>query len=147
MAEDSAEVVVIGGGANGTSTAFQLAKMGMTDVILVERRQLGAGATGKSGALVRMHYTNVPESLLAFESLKIFQDFSNVVGGEAGFDGLGFVVLVPPGFEEQLAHNVAAQQAIGIETRVVSKDELREIEPGLYVDDIGAAAYEPHTGF
>ena len=71
MAEHSAEVVVIGGGVNGTSTAFQLAKMGMTDVILVERRQLGAGATGKSGALVRMHYTNVPESMLAFESFKI----------------------------------------------------------------------------
>src|SRR5262245_59201849 len=60
-----ADVVVIGGGANGTSTAFQLARLGVKNVTLVERRQLAAGATGKSGSLVRMHYTNEIESRLA----------------------------------------------------------------------------------
>ena len=48
-----AGVVVIGGGVNGLSTAFQLAKRGVQDVVVLERRQLGSGATGKSGALVR----------------------------------------------------------------------------------------------
>ena len=143
----TADVVVIGGGANGTSTAYQLAKMGVKRVILVERKQLAAGATGKSGALVRMHYTNVPESQLAFESLKIFREFDDVVGGDSGFDGLGFVQVVPHGVEERLARNVAAQQALGIETRLISPEELKELQPDCYVDDIGAAAFEPHTGF
>lgn len=147
MAEHTAEVVVIGGGVNGTSTAFQLAKMGMTDVILVERRQLGAGATGKSGALVRMHYTNVPESLLAHESFKIFTAFQDEVGGDPGWEGPGFVQVVAPGYEEALARNVERQQTLGIETRMVSKEELQEIQPGIFVDDIGAAAYEPRSGF
>src|SRR5439155_635549 len=68
----TADVVVIGGGVNGASTAFHLTTLGVRDVLLVERRHLAAGATGKSGALVRMHYTNDAESRLALESLKIF---------------------------------------------------------------------------
>ncbi len=147
MAEHSAEVVVIGGGVNGTSTAFQLAKMGMSDVILVERRQLAAGATGKSGALVRMHYTNVPESMLAFESFKIFQAFQDEVGGDPGWEGPGFVQVVAPGYEEALTRNVERQQGLGIDTRMVSMEELKEIQPGIAVDDVGAAAYEPKSGF
>ena len=70
----SAAVVVIGGGVNGLSTAFQLAKRGLRDVVVLERRQLGSGATGKSGALVRCHYANVPEAQLTHESLRIFRN-------------------------------------------------------------------------
>ena len=54
--DTTADIVIVGGGANGTSTAFQLASLGARKVRLLERRHLGAGATGKSGALVRMHY-------------------------------------------------------------------------------------------
>src|SRR5205807_8605840 len=53
-----ADVVVIGGGVNGASTAFHLTALGVRDVLLVERRHPGAGATGKSGALGRMHHPN-----------------------------------------------------------------------------------------
>lgn len=144
----TAGAVVIGGGVNGTSTAYHLAKAGMKDVYLVERRQLGAGATGKSGALVRTHYTNIPESQLAYESLKVFRDFAEYTGGgDAGWDEPGFVQVVGPGYEDKLAANVAAQQSLGIETRLVSHEELAEIAPGMFVDDIGAAAWEPVSGF
>src|SRR5439155_1143845 len=87
---DSADVVIVGGGANGTSTAFHLTRLGARNVLLLERRWLGAGATGKSGALVRMHYTNEHESRLALESLKVFQNFDAEVGGDCGFGPVGF---------------------------------------------------------
>jgi sarcosine oxidase subunit beta len=147
MAKHSAEAVVIGGGVNGTSTAFHLASMGLTDVILVERRQLAAGATGKSGALVRMHYTNLPESQLALESLKVFLNFREITDGDCGWDGIGFVQLVAPGYEENLRRNTENQQRLGIDTRVISREELREIEPDMRTDDVGAAAYEAGSGF
>jgi sarcosine oxidase, subunit beta len=144
----TADAVIIGGGVNGTSTAFHLALMGMTNIILVERRQLAAGATGKSGALVRMHYTNPHESRLALESLKIFHNFTEYTsGGDAGWDSPGFVQVVAHGYEDKLRANVAAQQALGIDTRAVSAEDLREIQPGMYVEDVGAAAYEPTSGF
>jgi sarcosine oxidase subunit beta len=144
----TAEAVVIGGGVNGTSTAFHLALLGMTDIILVERRQLAAGATGKSGALVRMHYTNPHESRLAYESLKVFHTFAEYTsGGDAGWDSPGFVQVVARGYEDKLRANVAFQQELGIDTRAVTPEELRDIAPGMFVDDIGAAAYEPSSGF
>ena len=142
-----ADVVVIGGGANGTSTAFHLATRGVKDVLLLERRHLGAGATGKSGSLVRMHYTNEAESRLAFESLKVFRDFRNIVGGDCGFEPIGFVQIVPRGCEAALARNVARQQRLGIATEVVTPDRLRDLLPGCRIDDIGAAAWEPDSGF
>src|SRR6266446_4652476 len=129
-----ADVIVIGGGANGTSTAFHLAGWGVKNVLLLERRHLGAGATGKSGSLVRMHYTNEPESRLAFESLKIFREFRNIVGGDWGY-------------EAALARNVSRQQSLGINTQVVAPDRVKDLLPGCRIDDLGAAAWEPDSGF
>jgi len=144
---ETADVVVVGGGANGASAAFNLATLGVRRVVLVERGSLAAGATGKSGALVRMHYTNAAESRLAWESLKVFRDFAAIVGGDCGFEPVGFLQLVGPGHEAALAHNVGAQRGLGIDTRVVSHDELARLLPGCRLDDIGAAAWEPGSGF
>ncbi|HXH83669.1 MAG TPA: FAD-binding oxidoreductase [Candidatus Tectomicrobia bacterium] len=143
----AAEVVVIGGGANGASTAFHLTQLGVRDVVLVERRQLAAGATGKSGALVRMHYTNEPEARLAFESLKVFRAFDEIVGGDCGFEPVGFVQLVGHAHAAALRRNVERQRAIGIDTRVVGADDVRRLLPGVVLDDVGAAAWEPGSGF
>lgn len=143
----TADVVVIGGGVNGVSTAFNLAKLGAGQVVLVERGDLGSGASGKSGALVRMHYTNPYESKLAYESLKIFQNWADEVGGDCGWEQPGFVEVVAPGHEDDLAANVRDQQEIGINTSIVTTDELSELFPEMFVDDVGAAAYEPESGW
>jgi sarcosine oxidase subunit beta len=143
----TADVVVIGGGANGTSTAFHLTLLGVRNVVLLERHQLAAGATGKSGALVRMHYTNPSESRLAFESLKIFRNFGEIVGGDCGFEGVGFVQLVAPQYAAALHRNVERQQALGIKTRAITPAEAKAILPGLEVGDVGAAAWEADSGF
>ncbi|MFN8592912.1 MAG: FAD-binding oxidoreductase [Thermomicrobiales bacterium] len=144
----AASVVVIGGGVIGLSTAFQLAKRGQRDVVVLERRYLGSGATGKSGALVRCHYANVPEARLTHESQRIFRAWDDEVGvGSPGFAQVGFVQVVPPEYEDRLRANIADQQALGIDTRVVDRNELREIEPFLSVDDITYAAFEPHSGY
>jgi sarcosine oxidase subunit beta len=143
-----AGVVVIGGGVNGLSTAFQLAKRGVRDVVVLERRHLGAGATGKSGALVRCHYANVPEARLTHESLRIFRNWDDEVGaGSPHFSPIGFVQVVAPEHEARLRQNVADQRAIGIDTRLVDRQELREIDPFLFTDDLTVAAYEPGSGF
>lgn len=142
-----ADVIVVGGGVNGASTAFHLASRGVKNVLLLERHHLGAGATGKSGSLVRMHYTNEPESRLALESLKIFRDFRNIVGGDCGFEPIGFLQIVPKGYEAALGRNVARQQGLGIKTEVVSPGRLGDLLPGCRIDDVGAAAWEPDSGF
>jgi sarcosine oxidase subunit beta len=145
--QTTADVVVIGGGANGTSTAFHLAERRAGRILLLERRHLAAGATGKSGSLVRMHYTNEVESRLAHESLKVFRDFARIVGGDCGWSPIGFAQLVGPAHAAALARNVERQQRIGIDTRVVDRAALQEILPGAWLDDVGAAAWEPGSGY
>src|SRR2546422_9740124 len=103
----SADVVVVGGGANGTSTAFHLTRLGVRNVLLLERRWLGAGAAGKSGSLVRMPYTNEHESRLALESLKGFRGFHAEGGGGCGFRPRGFVAPLGRGHAHQLRRNRA----------------------------------------
>lgn len=144
----SAQVVVIGGGVNGLSTAFQLAKRGVRDVVVLERLHLGSGATGKSGALVRCHYANVPEATLTHESLAIFRNWDDEVGsGSPGFSPIGFVQVVAPEHEDRLRENVAAQQRIGIDTRIVDRQETGEIDPFLHTHDLTFAAFEPGSGY
>jgi sarcosine oxidase subunit beta len=143
----TADVVVVGGGANGTSTAFHLATLGVKNVVLLEQRQIAAGATGKSGSLVRMHYTNETESRLALASLKVFQEFGAVVGGDCGWSPVGFVQLVKHEHRDALHRNVTRQQKLGIDTRVIDDTELRELLPGVIIDDVGGAAYERHSGY
>ncbi len=143
----TADVIVIGGGVNGASTAFRLAELGVRRVVLLERRHLAAEASGKSGALVRMHYTNEAESRLAFASLPVFQHWDKIVGGSCGFQAPGFVQVVAPEYEETLRVNVKAQRRLGVNTRVVSADELRELAPALYTGDLTYAAYEPDSGY
>ena len=144
----SAEVVVIGGGVNGLSAAYQLTRHGVRDVVVLERAELAAGATGKSGALVRAHYTNEAETILTRESLRIFRAWDDEVGaGSPGFEAIGFLQVVGPDDEANLRTNVATQRAVGIDTRLVTPDDLRDIEPLMRTDDIGLAAFEPDSGY
>ena len=142
-----ADVVVIGGGVNGTSTAFHLAQRGLS-VTLLERSSLGAGATGKSGALVRMHYTNPYDAALAQQSLPYFRNWSDVVGpGDPGYRQVGVVRLVQPRFDERLRANVAMLQGLGVNTDIITPDDLRAIDPGVQTGDITSAAWEPDSGY
>ncbi len=143
----SAGVVIIGGGVVGASTAFQLTRRGVQPLLL-ERRQLGAGASGKSGALVRVHYANTHEAHLTLRSLEVFRHWKDVVGaGDAGFNQAGFLQVVAPGDEANLKANVAALRAIGANTWTVGPGEIREIDPLMRTDDITTAAYEPESGY
>jgi len=144
----SADVVVIGGGVNGASTAFQLARHGGGRIVLLERQHFGAGATGKSGALVRAHYPNRPETQLTLESLKIFKYWGEEVGhGDPGFEANGFIRLAPAEAENQLRASVEAHRELGVETKLVSAEELREIEPLMWTEDVQYAVFEPGSGF
>lgn len=144
----SAGVVVIGGGVNGLSTAYQLAKRGARDVIVLEQKWLGAGASGKTGALVRCHYANPHEAELTHKAMHIFRNWDDEVGaGASGFSPVGFLQVVAPEHEDKLRANVADQQALGIQTSIVDQQEVREIEPFLNADDLTFAAYEPGSGY
>ena len=69
------------------------------------------------------------------------------MGGPPVFTHTGFVNVVGPAHVENLRRNVAMLQGIGVPTRVITPDELRALQPYAHVDDVGAAAYEPESGY
>ena len=151
MAE-RAEVAIIGGGIMGVSLAHALTRLGVRDVVVLERGSLAAGASGRSGALLRQHYSNVPEATLAFLSLQTYANWDDVIGGSCGFDKTGLIATVATRDEnslniERMRRNIAMQNGIGIKSRVVTADELFEMQPFTNVDDLDVAAYEPESGY
>ena len=144
---DTADVVVIGGGVNGASIAYALASRGVRRVALVEKGALGSGASGRSSALVRMHYTNEGDARLAWASFPVFRHWEELMGGPPVFTHTGFVNVVAPPFADALRKNVAMLRGIGVDTVALSPAELLDLQPFARVDDLGAAAYEPQSGY
>lgn len=138
--------LVIGGGLEGLSIAWNLASRGETDVLVVERDTLCSGMTGKSSGIVRCHYGNPTMAALSWHSIPTFENAVEVLGDEIGFRQSGYAVLVGEENVIPLRANVAMQQSLGIETSLISTDEMAELWPGLELDDVAAVAFEPRGG-
>ena len=144
---ETADVIVVGAGVQGASLAFHLARRGAR-VLVLERETVGAGATGRSSGFVRMHYDLEGDARLAWASFAYFDAWQELVGvGDCGFVRTGFLQLMPEALADNVRANVAMQQGIGIDTRIVEPSEVARLVPGVVTEDIGAAAYEPRSGY
>ncbi len=143
----TADVVVIGAGAMGCSIAFHLARDGAGNVVVLDKGGICSGMTFRSGALVRLHYTNPHEARLAIRAREYFHHWEEIVGGDCGFQNTGFLFVVGPEDVEKLHANVAMLRGLGVETEILSPTEVREAQPFARIDDVGAAAYEPGSGY
>jgi sarcosine oxidase subunit beta len=144
---DTTEVVIIGGGVMGCSMLYYLAKQGVTNTLLLERDVLGSGSTGRSQAICRMHYSNPVTATMAWESLKVFTNFNEMVGGPSGFVKTGYLVIVEREDRSGLEQNIAMQQELGISTGLTTPDHVRELAPMLVVSEEEGLAWEPESGY
>ena len=143
----TADAVVIGGGVMGASILFNLAARGMTNTLLLERDVLGAGSTGRSSSAIRMHYSTEVHARMAWESFKVFREFGEAVGGECGFTQTGHLIMAGEDDANTFRANVAMQQSVGIDTRLVTREEAQELAPSFYLEDCRVIAYEPLCGY
>ena len=142
----SPDYVVIGAGVMGASIAFHLAQRRAGRILVLDKDHVGRGASGRSSALIRMHYTFAPEVQLAVKSLEMFQHWAEITGRPGDFRRTGFVQLVPQAEIALLKANVEMQRQNGVNVELIGPAELKKIEPDWYVDDVVAAAYEPDSG-
>lgn len=141
------DTIVIGAGVMGASLAFHIAERGLK-VAILERRVTASGATGHSSGLVRMHYDFMLESELTFKSYQLyFSRWKERVGGDCGFINTGFMQIARREHEDKLRGNVANQQKIGINTSVISAEEVKKLFPDLVTEHFDYAAYEPDSGY
>ena len=144
---NTAEAVVIGGGVMGCSILYHLTTLGVRDALLLEQGVLASGSTGRSQAILRMHYSNPVTSSMAWESLKQFRNFQDEIGYPSGYVNTGYAVIVGPEDRDAMEENVAMQRSLGIDTSLVSPEDLLEIAPMLNVPDAGGIAFEPQSGY
>lgn len=142
-----ADIVILGAGVMGTSIAFQLAKRKAGRIVVIDKDHVGRGGSGRSSALIRMHYTFPPEVELAVLSLRMFQNWREIVGTAGDFRQTGFVRIVHPNETARLKLNVEMQRKLGARVELIDSRQLHEMEPDWKVDEVELAAYEPDSGY
>lgn len=140
------DVIVIGGGIMGCSTAFELSTRGL-EVAVIDKSTIGDSPTGKSSAIIRQHYSNPLTAKMALYSLGIFREFEERVGGECGFTQTGFVVIVEEKDRQGLEANIELQREIGIRTELIDAKEFQGLMTDVETGDLVAMAYEPDSGY
>lgn len=147
MTEESAEVVIVGGGAIGASTAFHLTELGVADVVLVERATLASGSTGKSAGGIRAQFADELNVRIALRSIAEFERFEELTGRPIDYEQSGYLFLLDR--EEDVARfrkALALQASLGVPSRELSVDEALELVPQLSPDGLVAATFGPLDG-
>lgn len=145
----AADIVVIGGGVHGASLAYHLARKKAGRVVLVEKKFIASGPTGRSTALVRGFYAMDFFTRTSSAAAETFRHWSDVIGGDGGpgFQQVGMLVLAGPDHAPHLRDNALRAQEIGAKVALISAAEVKALVPSVNVDDIALASYEAESGY
>ncbi len=142
-----ADIVIIGGGVVGCSIAYNLAKLGAKNIILLEKNTLASGATGRCGAGIRQQFGTKMNCILARESIKIFENLSQELEYDIELNQGGYLILAYTEKEvNQFKKNIALEQSLNIKARLITVEEAKESVPPLNTEGILAATFCPTDG-
>lgn len=141
------DVLVIGAGLMGCASALELAKRGHRVVVAERGGAPGSETTAKSGAIIRAHY-GVPQLVeMALEANKRFQNFGELFGGDAGWRGCGYAVLVDQNDVGTLRQNIQMHRELGVEVELLSPSAFGAMAPAVKTGDVALVAWEPNGGY
>lgn len=144
----SADIIIVGGGVMGASTAYHLASRGQKNVLLLEKEEFfGLGATGRCAGGVRYQFSTEINVELSKKSLPMLENFKDEIGQEIGYQKCGYLfALTRPEDVEYFRHNVNLQNKLGVETEWLSGEEVRKILPLMRFDDALAGTINRKDG-
>ena len=142
-----ARVVIVGGGIMGLALAHNLAKLGCTDVVVLERGYLCAGASGRNGGGVRMQWGTAINVELARRSIDLMKQFAGEMGINVWLRQGGYLFLArSEAIAERLRANAELQNKVGVKTQILSPGEGRDVVPELTMKGVVLCAYHPDDG-
>ena len=148
MTAATADVVIVGAGIMGVSTAYHLARRGAGRIVVVERDDVCWGSTALASGGIRHQYANRIGIELTRQSIETYERFEDEFGVDPNFRQHGYLILVTTEPEQaQAERNVALQQSLGVDVRLLSPDETRRRYPYLATDDLRGATYSPRDGY
>jgi glycine/D-amino acid oxidase-like deaminating enzyme len=143
-----ADVVVIGGGVHGASIACALARRRAGRIVLVERKFLASGPTGRSSALVRRFYAMDFLTRTGNASASTFQRWKDTIGGgDPGFREVGVLWLAGHDAADHLRANAMRARELGARVDVVAPDDIQRLVPEISVHDVALGVHEPESGY
>jgi len=144
----NADVVVVGGGALGASAAFHLRRLGVDDVVLLERETLASGSTAKSAGGIRAQFADELNIRIALRSLDEFERFEELTGVDIAFRQDGYLFLLDdPADVETFRAALALQSSLGVASRQLTAAEAAELVPQLDLDGVLAATFCARDGY
>jgi len=144
----AARIVVIGGGAIGTSIAYHLAKAGERDVVLLEKTQLTEGATWHAAGLVGQFRSQQNLMALMRESVTLFDGLADETGQDIGWRKVGSMrVAASPARWQELLKSHSAAKAAGFDMQLLTPSEARALYPLMDIDGLVGAAFIPEDGY
>jgi sarcosine oxidase subunit beta len=142
----AAEVVIIGGGIQGISLAYHLARKDLCDVLVVEMNTLGSGSSGRSAAIIG-HGLQTENCLrLTQISLGTFLRFQDELGADPGYKPIGYLLLGGSQSAPRLRQDHVLHQRLGIESQLLDRETISELTPGLNLEDIEVGLYSVRAG-
>jgi sarcosine oxidase subunit beta len=144
----TAEVLIIGGGVMGASTAYHLSARGCAGVVLLERQDFfGQGATGKCAGGIRYQFSTEINVRLSQLSLPMLDRFEEEIGQAIDLRRCGYLILLTNEADlAQFRRNVALQRRLGVATEWWEGDEVRQRVPQLAAGDVLAATFHGRDG-
>jgi len=132
----------------GASVAYHLARLGVTDVVLVEREpMLGTGSTGRNAGGVRHQFSNEANIRLSLESIALLERFADEVGQPIDFHQDGYLFLLASDSSvDTFRRNVALQRSLGVEVQWLDAGEAERLAPGLDAAGVAGATFCARDG-
>lgn len=142
-----ARVVILGGGIVGCSIAYHLARLGCSDVVLLEQNTLAGGTTWHAAGLVGRLRTSTSLTAINQYSAELYASLQAETGHDVGWKQVGSLIVGrSPERMTQLHRTAAMAECFGVETHLLRPDEVLARWPLLRVDDIQGGAWLPHDG-
>jgi sarcosine oxidase subunit beta len=144
----TADVVIIGAGIMGASTAYHLARRRYGRTVVLERGAVCSGSTALASGGIRHQYANRIGIELTRQSIEVYEHFEAEFGVDPHFHQNGYLILQRTREEQALyVESAARQRDLGVDTRVLAPDDVRALCPFLATGDLASATYSPRDGF
>jgi glycine cleavage system T protein len=143
-----ARVVIVGGGVIGCSIAYHLTRLGMSDIVLLERKQLTSGTTWHAAGLVGQLRQSMNMTKLARYTAELYRGLEAETGQATGFRQCGSISLATTaGRMEELERNASMAKVFGLEVNVVGPDEIQSLYPLANLEDVIGGIHIPSDGY
>ena len=144
----TADIVIIGGGVMGASAAYHLARRGIKNILLLEKEEVfGSGATGRCAGGVRYQFSTEINVKLSIESLPMIERFKAEVGQDVSYRQCGYLLVATNEKDATtFKNNVELQNRLGVQTQLLSGDEVRERLPLMNFKDAIAGTFNQKDG-